>query len=218
MHFIITGCGRVGAHLAEYLAYKRHNVVVIDRDPASFTRLGGTFNGITLQGVAFDEELLKQAGIERADALAAVTNYDSTNLMTAEIASSIFKVPIVVARLYNPDKRQTYHKLGIEYVCGTSLLAERIKDKLLQGQIAVQCEEWELGVRIVEVTIGAGAEGKAISSFYDTDSQKILGLFRGNMSIEWSGDTRLLADDKLVIALRDDTEQAVLELLAGKRP
>ncbi|OFW57635.1 MAG: hypothetical protein A2W01_03800 [Candidatus Solincola sediminis] len=205
MHIIITGCGRVGAHLAQFLAYEGHNVVVIDRNPNSFNRLGGTFNGITMQGVAFDEELLKEAGIETADALAAVTNYDNTNMMTAEIASNIFKVPTVIARLYNPDKKQTFHKMGIDYVCGTTLLAERIMDKLLQGNLIVLNEDPELGVEIVELTVDNASRDRAISSVHDINKHKVLSLFSGNKNIEWDDDTRLNPGDRLVMAVKEGT-------------
>lgn len=88
MHIIIAGCGRVGSQLALYLSYEGHDVAIIDKDPASFGRLGSTFNGIVLEGVAFDEEVLLEAGIEKAEAYAAVTNYDNTNLMAAEMGAA----------------------------------------------------------------------------------------------------------------------------------
>ncbi len=205
MHIIIAGCGRVGAHLAQGLAYEGHDIVVIDRNASSFKRLGGTFNGITLEGVAFDEELLEEAGIRTADALAAVTNYDNTNMMTAEIAKNIFRVPKVVARLYNPDKKQTFHKLGIEYVCGTILLAERIKEKFLQGHFVVHYDDPEVGVEIVEITVREDSRGKPISSFRNIEKNKILTLFSQNKNIEWDSDTCLVLGDKLVMVVREGT-------------
>ncbi|MBM3243712.1 MAG: TrkA family potassium uptake protein, partial [Candidatus Omnitrophica bacterium] len=82
MHVIIVGCGRVGAELAKLLANEGHNVVIIDKSPDSFDRLGSTFNGLTMTGNGFDQELLKQVGIEKADAFCAVTNGDNTNLIS----------------------------------------------------------------------------------------------------------------------------------------
>lgn len=200
MHIIITGCGRVGAYLAQFLAYEGHNVVVIDRDASAFNRLGSAFNGITLQGVAFDEQLLQEAGIRTADALAAVTNYDNTNMMTAEIASNIFHVPNVIARLYNPDKEQTFHKLGIEHVCGTTLLAERIKDKLLQGHLIIHYEDPQLGVKIVELTIG----DESISNIHDVEKHRVITAFSGNKNVEWNAETTLAPGEGLVMVVSEE--------------
>ncbi|MFA5338299.1 MAG: NAD-binding protein [Candidatus Omnitrophota bacterium] len=98
MYVIIVGCGRVGSELAKLLSNEGHDVVVIDKSPSSFDRLGGTFNGITLVGNGFDQDLLKSAGIEKADAFCTVTNGDNTNLISAQVAKKIFNVPKVIAR------------------------------------------------------------------------------------------------------------------------
>jgi trk system potassium uptake protein TrkA len=197
----------VGAHLAELLAYEGHDVVVVDRDPNSFKRLGGAFNGIILEGMAFDEELLRQAGIRNADALAAVTNHDNTNLMAAEIAKDIFGVRRVTARLYNPDKKETFHRLGIDCVCGTDLIAERVRDKLLQGRLIVHYEDPDLGMEIVELAVGDESRDKRIASFHDLEKNRILALFNGTRNIQWDGDTRLRAGDRLVLAVREGTRK-----------
>jgi len=98
MNAIVVGCGRVGSQLATMLSVEGHNVTVIDRDEDAFRRLGSTFNGVTVKGLGFDEEVLDEAGIREADVFAAVTDLDNTNLMAAEVARKIFHVPHVVAR------------------------------------------------------------------------------------------------------------------------
>ncbi|MEK7868403.1 MAG: NAD-binding protein, partial [Candidatus Omnitrophota bacterium] len=98
MHIIIAGCGRVGSELARLLSNEGHDVIIIDKNKSSFDRLRGTFNGVTLVGSGFDTGLLKQAGIEKADAFCAVTNGDNTNLISAQVAKKIFNVPKVIAR------------------------------------------------------------------------------------------------------------------------
>lgn len=109
------------------------NVCVIDRDPDAFANLGRNFNGATLQGMGFDEGVLVRAGIEECDVLAAVTQYDNANLMCTEVASRLFDVPHVIARLYNPDHERAYSQLGIDYVCGTSLVAQDVFSKIISG-------------------------------------------------------------------------------------
>ncbi|MFR8148328.1 potassium channel family protein, partial [Adlercreutzia equolifaciens] len=91
------------------------------------------FNGSTVQGVGFDEDVLIRAGVEECDVLAAVTQLDNTNLMCAEVANHLFGVPHVISRLYNPDHERAYMQLGIDYVCGTSLVAEDVFSKIVSG-------------------------------------------------------------------------------------
>ena len=130
---IVIGCGRVGSQLATMLSENGSNVCVIDRNADAFENLGRTFNGSTIQGVGFDEDVLLRAGVEECDVLAAVTQFDNANLMCAEVANHLFEVPHVIARLYNPDHERAYMQLGIDYVCGTSLVAEDIFSKVISG-------------------------------------------------------------------------------------
>ncbi|MEF9925656.1 MAG: TrkA family potassium uptake protein [Raoultibacter sp.] len=130
---IVVGCGRVGSQLASMLSENDSNVCVIDRRAEAFINLGRDFNGSTLQGVGFDEETLLKAGVEECDVVAAVTQLDNTNLMVAEVASRLFGVPHVIARLYNPGHERAYMQLGLDYVCGTSLVAEDVFSKIMAG-------------------------------------------------------------------------------------
>jgi trk system potassium uptake protein TrkA len=152
MYVIIVGCGRVGSQLARLLSGEGHNVVVIDRSIASFERLGGTFNGLTLAGNGFDLSLLKQAGIEKADAFCAVTNGDNTNLISAQVAKKIFKVPKVIARVYDPQRAHIYANLGLDVISGTILFAAMIRDKIIESRFSSYLiETKEVGVFEVEV-------------------------------------------------------------------
>lgn len=130
---IVVGCGRVGSQLAVMLSESGNNVCCIDSSADAFANLGQNFNGSTIQGVGFDEETLLRAGIEECDIVAAVTAFDSTNLMIAEVANRLFNVPHVIARLYNPGHERAYLQLGIDYVCGTTLVSETIFSKVMSG-------------------------------------------------------------------------------------
>lgn len=130
---IVIGCGRVGSQLANMLSDNGSNVCVVDRSADAFANLGRNFNGSTIQGVGFDEDVLIRAGVEECDVLAAVTQLDNTNLMCAEVANHLFGVPHVISRLYNPDHERAYMQLGIDYVCGTSLVAEDVFSKIVSG-------------------------------------------------------------------------------------
>ncbi|MDR3307889.1 MAG: TrkA family potassium uptake protein [Coriobacteriales bacterium] len=130
MNIIVVGCGRVGSQLATLFSQEDNNIVVIDNDQQSFSNLGRNFEGRTLVGVGFDEEVLLDAGVEECDVLAAVTDQDNSNLMIAEMGRKLFGVPHVLTRLYNPDRESAYMQLGLDYVCGTTLVAEEIYSKI----------------------------------------------------------------------------------------
>ncbi len=155
MYVIIVGCGRVGAELAKILANEGHNVVVIDKARDSFDRLGNTFNGLTMTGNGFDLELLKQVGIEKADAFCAVTNGDNTNLISAQVAKKIYKVPKVIARVYDPQRAHIYAALGLDIISGTTLFASMLRDKIIESRFSSYLiESKDLGVFEVEVKEG----------------------------------------------------------------
>lgn len=162
MKVIVAGCGRVGAQLAEMLFFDGHEVSVIDRDRASFERLSKAFGGHAVEGMAFDEETLLEAGIEGADAFAAVTNLDNTNLMSAEVAKRVFQVPRVVARLYNPDKEETFQALGIDYICGPEVMSQLIMEKLTRPAVRIHSPCCRNTLQVVEFTVPARWRGKRI--------------------------------------------------------
>jgi trk system potassium uptake protein TrkA len=151
----------VGSELAKLLSNEGHNVVVIDKSPASFERLGGTFNGLTRVGNGFDLELLKQVGIEKADAFCAVTNGDNTNLISAQVAKKIFKVPKVIARVYDPQRAHIYAALGLDIISGTILFAAMLRDKIIESRFSSYLiETKDLGV--IEIEVKNDLVGKTI--------------------------------------------------------
>ncbi|MCX5820825.1 MAG: TrkA family potassium uptake protein [Deltaproteobacteria bacterium] len=133
MYVIVVGCGDVGAQLAILLSTEGHDVIIVDKNPGSFKRLGSAFNGIKITGYGFDEDVLREAGIEKCDAFAAVTDQDNSNMMAAEVASRIYKVSKVVARLYNAERESTFQQLGLEYVCATTMVAQSVLERLVEG-------------------------------------------------------------------------------------
>jgi len=132
MKVVILGCGRVGSTLALMLDTEGHQVSVIDKDPDAFRRSGEHFRGQTVTGLGIDVEVLKEAGIEDADAFLAVTNGDNSNIMASQIAKTVFGVPKVLARVYDPLRAQVYRELGIETVSATVLAAGLLFDRLFE--------------------------------------------------------------------------------------
>jgi len=128
MHVVILGCGRVGATLALMLEADGHTVAVIDRNREAFRRLGRSFQGRTFLGIGIDEDVLRKAGIERAEAFAATTSGDNSNIMSAQIAKMKFKVRRVIARIYDPLRAEAYKELGIDTISPTLLGAGICRD------------------------------------------------------------------------------------------
>lgn len=129
-NIVVIGCGRVGSQLSEGLSLSGHNVSVIDKNPQAFELLGSDFNGVTVLGIGFDVETLEKAGIEDCDVMVACTQSDNVNLMACEVAKRLCGVERVIARLYNPTRLEVYEQLGIEYICGTTLIAKAILKKV----------------------------------------------------------------------------------------
>lgn len=123
MNVVIVGCGRVGARIAATLDQAGHRVSIIDLNLAAFRRLPQDFSGKSIVGTGIDEDVLKSADIEEADAFFAVTNGDNTNIMSAQIAQVVFEIPHVVARIYDPVREDTYRRMGIHTVCPTTTIA-----------------------------------------------------------------------------------------------
>lgn len=153
MHVIIVGCGRVGSQLALMLSSEGHDVVIIDKNPGAFARLGPDFNGITITGIGFDPEILKRAGVERAQALAAVTNGDNSNIMVSQVAKRMFKVPRVITRLYDPERAVIYkQKFGLDTFCTTLVGANIVKSVVLNKDLKFESPIGNLSNIIVEIT------------------------------------------------------------------
>ena len=202
MNAIVVGCGRVGSQLAMMLSVEGHNVTVIDRDEDAFRRLGSTFNGVTIKGLGFDEEVLDEAGIRKADVFAAVTDLDNTNLMAAEVARKIFGVPHVVARLYNPQRERTYQQLDMDYVCGTTLVAEKLLEKIEAGHgHHVQI----IGdVEVIEFRAGTGVAGKRVCDIEIEHQFRVAVLSRGNVTFIPQPETMLQPGDVVIGAVKEE--------------
>jgi trk system potassium uptake protein TrkA len=137
---LIVGCGRVGSRLASELSDQGHEITVIDRDQSKLNLAAtrgaldpATFKGSVVVGDGCDAEVLRRSGIEDADAFVALTEGDNRNIMAAQIAQHVFKVPRVVCRIYDPVREEAYRKMGLNTYCPTVLGAETVTKMLLEG-------------------------------------------------------------------------------------
>ena len=138
VHVIIAGCGRVGSELASNLERLGHSVAVIDKSAKAFERLKAGFAGRHIVGFAFDREVLEEAGIKEASAFASVTNGDNSNILSARVAKEHYRVPQVVARIYDPRRAQIYQRLGIQTVATVRWTTDQILRSLLPEEISVE--------------------------------------------------------------------------------
>ncbi len=135
MKVIIMGCGRVGEQLARLMVDEGHDVAIIDYDANALSRLGTDFRGRRVKGIGFDRDILVEAGIEDADAFAAASSSDNANVISARIARTVFSVPRVVARLYDPRRAEIYQRLGLMTISSTTWGAERIRELLTHHEL-----------------------------------------------------------------------------------
>jgi trk system potassium uptake protein TrkA len=165
VHIVIMGCGRVGAALASNLARLEHSIAVIDQDPLAFRRLGDKFTARQVKGIGFDRETLVAAGIEQADAFAAVSSGDNSNIIAARVARETFGVQRVVARIYDPKRAEVYERLGIPTVATVPWTAGRLLKSVLGEATAEAWRDPSGAVSLIHVTPHEGWVGHSLPDF-----------------------------------------------------
>lgn len=197
MRVIIVGCGRVGSHLANTLSAERHAVVIIDKSPLSFGRLSREFSGRMLTGVGFDREVLEKAEIEGADALAATTDSDNANIVVAVTAKETFKVPHVVARIYNPQAADIYRREGIPTVTPTLWAANTMKTMIVNPSLTAVATLGSGEVESVMVEIPKALAGRTVKDFTIPGESVVGALVRRGQAMIPSAETKLELGDEL---------------------
>jgi trk system potassium uptake protein len=200
MRVVIVGCGRVGSELANALSAERHEVVVIDRNPLSFGRLSREFSGRMLTGVGFDRDILQKADIEGTEALAATTDSDNVNIVVAVTAKETFKVPHVVARIYDPQAAQLYRREGIPTVSPTLWAANTMKTMIANPRLATLATCGSGEVEFLKVEVPRSLAGRIIRDLTLPGEATVGALVRRGQGMIPTLETRLEAGDVLHIA------------------
>ena len=159
---MIVGCGRVGSTLALSLISSGHSVAVVDRKSDAFFRLRDNFAGQTITGIGFDRDVLEQAGIKKASAVAAVTNGDNSNILVARVARESFGIENVVARISDPKRAEIYERLGIATVATVKWTSDRILRRILPDLPAVEWTDPSSSVVLVERTLPDSLVGEKV--------------------------------------------------------
>ena len=163
MHVVVVGCGRVGSGLAGILEDAGHTVAVVDKQAKAFRRLPEGFAGRAIQGVGFDRDRLREAGIEEAGALAAVTSGDNSNIMVARTAREVFGLERVIARIYDPRRAAIYEKLGIPTIATVQWTTDRVLRRILPDSPATEWTDPSATVVLVERPVAAGWAGRRLA-------------------------------------------------------
>jgi len=164
MHVIVVGCGRVGSELAVNLDHAGHSVAVIDKNRNAFRRLPERWSGRAVLGFGFDRDHLEQSGIHEAEALAAVTSGDNTNILTARIARETYQIPNVVARIYDPRRAVIYQRLGIPTVATVTWTTDQVMRRLVPEQTTTDWTDPSGSVSMVERALPGGWAGHKLAA------------------------------------------------------
>ncbi len=214
MRVIIVGCGRLGSELADRMSHDGDEVVVVDKDPKAFLRLGEGFKGRTIAGVGFDRDVLTKAGIERADALAAVTSGDNSNIVTARTAHNIFHVPKVVARIYDPRRAEIYARLGLLTVSSTTWGTSRVRQLLAHRDITVLTTLGNGEVELVEVDVPDAWARRTVNDVNVVGELLVTGITRRGRTLVPTSGTIFERGDRVALTALTSS-MGLLEKLLG---
>jgi trk system potassium uptake protein len=216
MHVIVVGCGRVGSELAGTLEKDGHTVAVLDKRQSAFRRLPQDFGGKTVVGFGFDRDHLLECGVEEAGALAAVTNGDNSNILTARIARENFGIDRVVARIYDPRRAVIYQRLGIHTVATVSWTTDQVLRRLLPDEERADWVDPTGKVCVVERELPQHWAGKKMAGLNDPGHFWITAYNRLGTAHIATGDVVAQEGDVLVFVAATDALDALRERLAGK--
>jgi trk system potassium uptake protein TrkA len=178
VHVVIMGCGRVGSALARGLEKLDHSVAIIDRDPGAFRRLAAEFSGTKVTGVGFDRDTLLEAGIDRADAFAAVSSGDNSNIIAARVARETFGIDNVVARIYDANRAAVYQKLGIPTVATVRWTADQVIRRLIPEGVLSEWRDPSGKVVLAEVALSPDWVGERVTRLEQATGARVALLTR----------------------------------------
>jgi trk system potassium uptake protein TrkA len=215
VHFVIMGCGRVGATLAQEIESRGHSVAVIDQNPEAFRRLSAEFGGQKVTGIGFDRETLIQAGIEDTYAFAAVSDGDNSNVLAARVARETYGVENVVARIYDPKRAEIYQRLGIPTVATVRWTADQVLRRMLPLGLTDEYRDPSGQVRLAQVDYHPAWAGLPVRRIEAATGARVAFLSRYTDGVVATPDTVLQENDVLHVLMRSDDADAVERTLTN---
>jgi trk system potassium uptake protein len=213
VHVIVVGCGRVGSGLAISLSAEGHSVAVLDKSPQAFRRLKD-WDGPRLVGSGFDRDDLEKAGALHADALAAVTSGDNTNILTVRIARETYKIPNVVARIYDPRRAEIYQRLGIPTVATVTWTIDQVRRRLLPDLDVGDWSDATGRLSLVDRSLPDAWAGQALGDLEEPGRLSIVAVTRSGVPRLDGRDLVGQEGDVLHLAVLDDALHALDDTLA----
>jgi trk system potassium uptake protein len=198
------GCGRVGSTLARSLEERNHTVSVIDSEPDAFRRLGPEFNGDKVTGFGFDQAVLEKAGIRRAEAFAAVSSGDNSNIIAARVARETFGIDQVVARIYDPGRAEVYQRLGITTVATVKWTADQILRRLLPAGAEPDFRDPSGTIRVDHLPVPEGWIGQRTIHFQEQTKSRIAWIDRLGEGMLPTRDTIIQEGDLVHLVIREE--------------
>jgi trk system potassium uptake protein len=215
MHVVVVGCGRVGSGLAQSLTREGHSVAIVDRSPRAFRRLPPEWAGDRVVGSGFDRDDLERAGATGADALAAVTSGDNTNILTVRIARETYQIQRVVARIYDPRRAEIYQRLGIPTVATVTWTTDQVRRRLLPE---TSTEEWADAsgrLLLVERAMPEGWAGRPLAGVELPGRVQLVGVTRAGLPRLDARELVGQEGDQLHLAVMADALDELEHRLAG---
>jgi trk system potassium uptake protein len=216
VHVVIMGCGRVGSTLARTLEKRGHTVAIIDQSADSFRRLSANFSGRTVTGMGFDRDVLTEAGIEEAEAFAAVSNGDNSNILAARVARENFGVGNVVARIYDPGRAEVYQRLGIPTVGTVRWTVDQMIRRLLPSGSEPEWRDPSGTVRLAEVHVNSGWVGRLALDIEKATGAKVAFLTRLGEGLIPKADTVIQEGDLVHVVMLERQADAIESQLGTK--
>jgi len=207
VHVVIMGCGRVGSTLARSLEDRNHTVAVIDSEPDAFRRLGPGFNGDKVTGYGFDQEVLEKAGIRRADAFAAVSSGDNSNIIAARVARETFGIEKVVARIYDPGRAEVYQRLGITTVATVKWTADQVLRRVVPAGAEPDFRDPSGTIRVDHVPVPESWVGTRTRDLEEQTSSRIAWLDRLGEGTLPTAETVVQEGDLLHLVILEENAQ-----------
>ena len=183
MNILIVGCGKVGSQLASTLSEEGHDVSVIDRNEKNLELLSDDYSGMTTVGVPIDQDVLKKAGIESCDAVAAVSQDDNVNIMCSQLARELFHVPSVLARIYDPRREDVFSHFGLHTVCPTNLTVGAIRSALTENQTIRTINFGAHTIAFNLIPVPDEMAGKRVKIISERMEKEIFGVIREDLEI-----------------------------------
>jgi trk system potassium uptake protein TrkA len=211
------GCGRVGSTLAHSLEKRGHTVSVIDQNPDAFRRLGANFHGSTITGVGFERRTLIEAGIERADAFAAVSSGDNSNIISARLARETFGVQRVVARIYDPRRAAVYERLGIPTVATVRWTSDQVLHSLLPDGGAEVWRDPSGSIAMIEPQLHSGWLTQRVSALEEATGARVAYITRFGVGHLCTRSTVIQEGDRVFLLAAEGYIDAVSNV-AGSAP